>query len=89
MRAKIGGIIAAAFLASATLAPAAFAATHNITGNVKTVDVKTSMLTLKDGKAFVLPKDFKDPGLKAGVKVKITYDMKAGKRDASKVVIVK
>ena len=45
-------------------------------------------LTLSDGTAYMLPKGFKDPGLKAGEKVSISYDMVGKKHEAKTVKIL-
>lgn len=86
MRKLLVPAAAAAFLASSALA---FAATHNDTGMVKSFDMKAGTLTLADGSQYRLPKGFKDPGLKTGEKVTISWDTKNGSKVAEKVVIMK
>ena len=46
-------------------------------------------LTLADGNEYMLPKTFKDPGLKAGEKVSVAWDMKNGSKIAENVTIAK
>jgi len=67
----------------------AFAATHNASGTVKAFDMQAGTLTLANGTEYMLPKDFKDPGLKAGDKVTIAWDTKDGNKVAEKVKIAK
>ena len=51
--------------------------------------MKAHTLTLNDGVVYQLPAGFKDPGLKAGAKVEVSWDMQAGKHEASKVTLAK
>ncbi len=88
MRSHIGGTILAATLALSTLTNAALAA-QQAQGSVKAFDAKASTLELQDGQIFTLPKDFRDPGLKSGTRVQISWEMKDGKHAADKVVILK
>ncbi len=74
-------------LSAITLSSATFAATMT-TGTVKAFDTKALTLTLKDGSHYLLPANFKDPGLKIGEKVKIAYDMVGKKHQATAVTIV-
>jgi hypothetical protein len=67
----------------------AFAAVHNTSGTIKDFDSKAMTLTLVNGAKYALPKDFKDPGLKAGDKVSISWETKNGSRVADTVKIVK
>ena len=46
-------------------------------------------LTLASGDAFVLPKTFKDSGLKAGEHISINWEMKDPNRAVDQVMIVK
>ena len=46
-------------------------------------------LTLSDGSSYVLPKSFKDPGLKAGEKVSVHWEQKGSQKIADKVMIMK
>ena len=86
MRKLLVPAAAAAILASSAVA---FAATHNASGKVKSIDMQMGTLTLSNGTQYVLPKGFKDPGLKAGEKVTVSWDMKNGSKMAEKVKIVK
>jgi hypothetical protein len=86
MRALLIPTTLTAFLA---LAPFALAATQNASGVVRSVDSKAMTLTLDDGVTYHLPKGFKDPGLKAGEKVSVSWEMKAGQHDAETVKIVR
>lgn len=86
MRALLVPAAAAALLATA---PLALAATQTATGTVKAFDLKAHTLTLDNGTIYQLPAAFKDPGLKSGEKVQVSWQMKGGKHDASKVSIVK
>lgn len=86
MRALLVPAATAALFATASIA---FAAAQSSTGTVKDFDMKAHSLTLQDGVAYMLPSNFKDPGIKAGEKVKITWEMKGGKHEASQVTIVK
>ena len=54
---------------------------------MKTLDTRAMTLTLDDGKLFYLPQGWKDPGVKVGEKVSVTYDRKDGQNMASNVVI--
>ena len=86
MRKLLVPAAAAAVLATSA---AAFAATHNASGTVKEFDSKGMTLTLDNGTKYMLPKSFKDPGLKAGEKVSIAWDTKGGNKVAEKVKILK
>jgi hypothetical protein len=77
--------IAAALMASSSFALAA----QDTVGTIKTYDTKAMTLTLQDGTVFYLPKGFKDPGLKAGEKVSIAWEMKNNQHDAVTVKILK
>lgn len=85
MRALIVPAITAAFLATSTLAFAAEMAT----GTVRSFDLTTHTLTLDNGTVYSLPTSFKDPGLKVGEKVSISWEMKDGKHMADSVTIQK
>lgn len=86
MRKLLVPAAAAAILATSAIA---FAATHNVTGTVKAFDSKAGTLTLSDGGEYMLPKDFKDPGIKTGEKVTIAWDMKKGNKVAETVKVDK
>lgn len=70
-----------------TLATASFASAamqhHYATGMVKSYNAKTMMLTLTNGSKYEVPKMHR--GLKAGEKVKITYDMHGKMRQAEAI----
>jgi hypothetical protein len=74
-------------LSSVAMVPAAFAASMSATGTVKTYDSGKS-LTLANGDTFVLPSNFKDPGIKSGEKVKVAYQKAGSKLQAEMVTIV-
>ncbi|MEZ5870644.1 MAG: DUF1344 domain-containing protein [Nitratireductor sp.] len=85
MRALITTAAAAAIIASSTFAFAA----QTANGTVKSFDQKAETLTLADGGTYWLPKGFSNPAVKAGAKVRISFDMSGGKQMASAVTIVK
>ena len=74
-------VVATSVLAST----AAFAASQNINGEIKSIDSKQDTITLKTGEVFQLPKKFDLKSLKTGEKVMVTYDSQNGKMVASKV----
>jgi ferric-dicitrate binding protein FerR (iron transport regulator) len=86
MRKLIMTAAAAAVLASGT---AAFAAVKHTTGTIKTYDGTALSLVLDDGSTFTLAKTFKDPGLKAGDKVRVSWDKSGNDKIAETVKIVK
>ncbi|MEI9408791.1 DUF1344 domain-containing protein [Mesorhizobium salmacidum] len=86
MRKIIVSAAAAALLASGSVA---FAAVKHTTGTVKTFDTASKSLVLDNGSSFTLPETFKDPGLKVGEKVRITWDMSGKNKVAEAVKIVK
>ncbi|QRM54631.1 DUF1344 domain-containing protein [Sinorhizobium sp. BG8] len=74
----------------AVLAAPAFAlAAQTTTGIVKSYSPKAMTLTLADGVTYQLPKNFKNPGLKAGEKVNVAYEMMGKKHEATMVKILK
>lgn len=85
MRALLVPVAAAAAISFASGALAA----QTTTGTVKTFSARHHMLTLKGGETYVLPATFKDPGLKSGEKVRITWNKDNGKHMADEVTIVK
>lgn len=87
MRKLLVPAAAAALLATSALSFAA--AQQHATGTVKAYDAKAQTLTLADGSVYMLPKTFKDPGLKAGEKVSITWEMKGSSKTADQVMITK
>ncbi len=86
MRKLLVPAVAAAVLASSALA---FAAAQHTNGTIKSVDMKAMSLVLDDGSTFVLSKKFKDPGLKAGEKVAVTWDTSGKDKVAEAVKIMK
>jgi Cu/Ag efflux protein CusF len=85
MRALFVPALAAALLATSMLAFAA----DSSTGMVKNFDLNGRTLTLENGTVYNLPSGFKDPGLKIGEKVSISWQMKDGKYMANTVSIQK
>jgi Cu/Ag efflux protein CusF len=57
------------------------------TGTVKAFDLKAHTLTLADGKIYQLPATFRDPGLKAGEKVTVHWQMNGNAYQANSVTI--
>jgi hypothetical protein len=83
-----GFIIPAALTAVLATAPFALAS-ETASGIVKSFDAKTHTLMLQDGTSYTVPMTFKDPGLKAGTKVSVAWEMKDGKHFADTVTIRK
>ncbi|AKI00974.1 Protein of unknown function (DUF1344) [Hoeflea sp. IMCC20628] len=86
MRVVLATLTAGAILLSSF---AAFAAGTMTSGVVKSFDAKQLTLTLNDGTAFSLPSGFKDPGLKAGSKVELSWHMQNTKHAADTVKLIK
>lgn len=87
MRTLLVPAAVAAILATSALS---FAATQqHSTGTIKAYDAKAQTLTLADGMVYALPKNFNDPGLKAGEKVTINWEMKGSTRTVDQVMIQK
>jgi ABC-type amino acid transport substrate-binding protein len=82
-------LVPAAFAALLATSAIALAATSQASGTVKAFDAKAMTLILADGDAYVLPRTFKDPGLKAGEHVSINWQMKGDQRAADSVTILK
>ena len=82
-------LIPSVIAATLALTPVAFAAAQHANGTVKAYDAKAMTLTLADGSVYMLPKSFKNPGLKAGEKVDITWQMHGKNRTADSVAITK
>lgn len=76
----------AALLATSALS---FAAMQQATGTVKAFDAKARTLELVDGATYMLPKTFKNPGLKAGEHVAISWQMNGDAKNAEAVKIIK
>lgn len=87
MRKLVVPAAVAAILATSALTFAATA--QHSDGTVKTFDSKAMSLVLDDGSTFVLPKHFKDPGLKAGEKVSVMWDMSGKNKIAESVKLMK
>ena len=85
MRKFIIPAAAAVVLATSALA---FAAPRHTDGIIKTFDSKARSLVLDDGSTFMLPKRFKNPGLKAGEKVSVMWDMSGKHKVAESVKIM-
>lgn len=86
MRKLVVSATALTFLATASVA---FAAVRHTTGKIKTFDGTAMSLMLEDGATFTLPKTFKDPGLKTGEKVRVSWEMSGKKKIAESVKIMK
>ncbi len=71
--------------AVALMTGAAFAASDS--GTILRIDPNSDAITLDDGKTFTLAEGTEAESLKVGQKVSITYDSKAGKLVATKVVV--
>ena len=82
-------IIPAAAAATIAFTALAFAAPQHANGTIKNFDSKAMTLTLTDGNVYTLPKNFKNPGLRAGEKVSIAWDMQGKSKTAETVKIVK
>ena len=76
------------FLAAMGSAGLALAAT-TAEGTIKSIDMKAHTLTLSDGKVYILPANFKDPGLKVGEKVSVAWAMKGTQHEATAVTVIK
>jgi hypothetical protein len=76
-------------LSSLAMIPAAYAASMTMTGTVKSINVAHKQLKLSNGDTFVLPASFKDDGIKAGEKVKVSYQKSGKHLEAEMVTIVK
>lgn len=88
MRALLAPVAVAAAL---SVSSAAFAAGPSMdsTGSIKSISMKAHSLTLKDGTVYHLPAGFKDPGLKVGETVKVSWTMEKGRHNATQVTVVK
>lgn len=87
MRKLLVSAAAAALLATSAMSFAA--AEQHATGIIKAYEAKAQALNLSDGSVYMLPKVFKNPGLKAGEKVSINWEMKGSSRLVDQVMIVK
>jgi hypothetical protein len=86
MRKLVISATALTFLATGSVA---FAAIKHTTGTVKSYDGTAMSLVLDNGSTFTLPKTFKDPGLKAGEKVRVSWEMNGKNKVAERVKIMK
>lgn len=80
MRILIGAVAATAILGAAS---AAFAA--DTTGVVKSIDMKTDMVTLSDGMAYTAAKGVSLSNVKVGEKVAVTYSQKGKAMEATMI----
>lgn len=78
-------LILAASLGTMIVSSAAFAASMDATGVIKSIDTKANSITLADGKTYSLPAGFAISTLKAGEKVSLVYDMKNSQMVATSV----
>ena len=58
------------------------------TGTVKSLDAKAHSVTLDNGSTYMLPKSYQQSKLKAGEKVKISWEKKASKNMADTVTVI-
>lgn len=85
MRKLVVSTVATLLLAGGS---AAFAAPHQTTGTIKQFTSGKS-LVLQDGSTFQLAKTFRNPGLKAGEKVSVTWDMSGKNKVAESAAVMK
>lgn len=86
MRNFILPLAAAAAIGMSSMALAAPTSTQ---GTVKSIDPKAMTLTLSDGTMFHLASSIKVADIKAGAKVKVTWEKVGSNNDASAVALVK
>jgi hypothetical protein len=86
MRTLLIPAAAAAILATSAIA---FAAVQHTTGTVKAFDAKAMTLSLTEGSQFSLAAGFKDPGIKKGEKVNVSWEQSGSRKMADSVTIVK
>ena len=82
-------IVTAATAAVLASGGAAVAAVKHTIGTVKSFDGTAMSLVLDNGSTFTLSKAFKDPGIQAGEKVRVSWDTSGGKKIAEAVKIMK
>ena len=80
MRIFIGAVAATAILGAAT---AAFAA--DATGVVKSIDMKTDMVTLSNGTTYTAAKGVSLANVKVGEKVAVTYSQNGKTMEATMI----
>ena len=85
MRVLLSNLAIVSILATPALALAA----QSATGTVKEYNKASMSLTLADGTIYQLPKGFHDPGLKAGEKGAISFDMSGKNHEAKTVKILR
>lgn len=85
MRVLLSNLAIVTVLATPALALAA----QTATGTVKDYNKASMSLTLADGTIYHLPKGFHDPGLKAGEKVSVSFDMSGKNHDVKAVKILR
>jgi len=73
-------------IAFALVAGAALAAATSTVGTISTLDAAKHKLTLSSGQTFVTPATWNASSYKVGEKVKISYQMKNGAMQATKIV---
>ena len=73
--------------AFALMTGTAFAASDS--GSIEHIDPNSDAITLDDGKTFTLAEGTEAESLKIGQKVNVTYEVKAGKMMATRIVVVK
>ena len=89
-RVVLGLVVFAVLAAGARQAAVSLAAwTQTATGTVKDYNKASMSLTLSDGTVYQLPKGFHDPGLKAGEKVSVSFDMSGKNHEAKTVKILR
>jgi Protein of unknown function (DUF1344) len=82
-------LVIPAFVAGLIVAAPLALAAQQATGTVKSIDMNAMTLTLSDGTTYRLPANFKDPGLKPGERVQVSWNMQNGQHDATSVTIAK
>lgn len=86
MRALFSSILVVSSLA---MVPAAYAASLSMTGTVKAFNAAQKQLVLTNGDTFTLASGFKDPGIKSGEKIKVSYQKTGKAMQAEMVKIMK
>ena len=81
MRMLAGVVAAAALMGAASVAYAATA-----TGEITDINAHKDSITLNNGSTFVAPKRAQLSNFKVGERVKVTYAMRHGAKDAARIV---
>ncbi|WP_421445923.1 DUF1344 domain-containing protein [Agrobacterium tumefaciens] len=68
------------------LAPISAAFAAQTSGTITAISKNADMITLSDGKTYVLPEGIEDTKLRVGEKVQLTYADKGGKAVVSHLV---